>query len=89
MPAPASAWRGSISQGSILREFEEGNPDRTIAVMIPELVKRHWWQYLLHSRRAQRLRSALLEYGGSQVVAIVVPWSLTEPKIEESMTEEE
>ncbi len=73
----------------LIGELEDDNPDRTIAVMIPELVKRHWWQQLLHSRRAQRLRSALLEYGGSQVVAIVIPWYLTEPKIEESMTEEE
>jgi hypothetical protein len=73
----------------LIRKLEDDNPDRTIAVMIPELVTPHWWQRLLHGRRAQRLRSALLQYGGSQVVAIIVPWYLTEPRIEESMTEEE
>jgi amino acid transporter len=73
----------------LVKKLEDDNPDRTIAVMIPELVKAHWWQQLLHGRRAQRLRSALLEYGGSRMVAIVVPWYLAEPRIEEAMTEEE
>jgi hypothetical protein len=27
-------------------------PDCPIAVIIPELVKEHWWEYLLHSYRA-------------------------------------
>jgi amino acid transporter len=73
----------------LTRKLEEENPHRTIAVLIPELVKQHWWEYLLHSRHAQRLRSALLEYGGSRVVVMVVPWYLAEPKIEEAMSEEE
>src|SRR5688572_24087084 len=38
-------------------------PNRQIAVIIPEIVKRHWWQFLLHSYRAERLRSALLRSG--------------------------
>jgi hypothetical protein len=73
----------------LTRKLEEDHPNRTIAVLIPELVKQHWWEYLVHSRRAQRLRSALLEYGGSRLVVMVVPWHLAEPKIEEAMTEEE
>jgi hypothetical protein len=73
----------------LTKQLEDDNPDRTVAVLIPELVKRHWWEYVLHSRRTQRLRSALLEYGGSRVAVIVVPWYLAEPKIEEAMTEEE
>jgi amino acid transporter len=73
----------------LIKELEEENPDRTIAVLIPELVKRHWWEYLLSSQRAWRLRSAVLDFGGQRVVVIGVPWYLTEPKIEEGMTEEE
>jgi amino acid transporter len=73
----------------LTRKLEEDYLNRTIAVLIPQLVRRHWWEHLLHSRRAERLRSALLEYGGSRVVVIVVPWHLAEPKIEEAMTEEE
>jgi amino acid transporter len=73
----------------LIKEIKEENPGRTIAVLIPELVKRHWWEYLLSNRRAQRLRSAVLDYGGSGVVVIGVPWYLTEPQIEEGMTDEE
>jgi hypothetical protein len=73
----------------LIRELEEENPDRTIAVLIPELVKRHWWERLLSTQHARRLRSAVLEYGGSRVVVIGVPLYLTEPKIEEGMTAEE
>ncbi len=73
----------------LIKEIEEKNPDRTIAVLIPELVKRHWWEYLLSVRRARRLRAALLEYGGSRVAVMEVPWYLAEPDIEQSMTEEE
>ena len=73
----------------LIKEVKEENPDRTIAVLIPELVKRHWWEYLLSNHRARRLRSAVLDYGGSGVVVIGVPWYLTEPQIEEGMTDEE
>ncbi len=73
----------------LIGEVKDENPDRTIAVLIPELVKRHWWEYFLSNQRARRLRSAVLEYGGSRVVVIGVPWYLTEPKIEAGMTEEE
>jgi hypothetical protein len=30
-------------------------PTRQIAVIVPEVVKRRWWQYLLHQYRAERL----------------------------------
>jgi amino acid transporter len=73
----------------LIKELEDKNPDRTIAVLIPELVKRHWWELILSDQRARRLRSALLEYGGPRVVVIVVPWYLTPPKIEDALTEEE
>ena len=73
----------------LIRALEERNPNRTIAVLIPELVKRHWWEYMLSNQRARRLRSAVLDYGGPRVVAIMVPWYLTPPKIEDALTEEE
>lgn len=73
----------------LIKEVNEESPDRTIAVLIPELVKRHWWEYLLSVQRARRLRAALLEYGGSRVAVMEVPWYLAEPDITQSMTEEE
>ncbi|MGP7983404.1 APC family permease [Rhodoblastus sp.] len=73
----------------LIKEIEDKNPDRTIAVLIPELVKQHWWEYLLSAQHARRLRSAVLAYGGPRVVVIAVPWYLTPPTIEDAMTEEE
>ena len=59
-----------------LRGLTEEHPDRVIAILIPLMIKRHWWQHLLHNRRARQLRSALLEKGGTRVVVIDVPWDL-------------
>lgn len=49
-------------------------PGRKIAVMAPEIVGLHWWQRLLHRRKAQRLRFALIHRGDHQVIVISVPW---------------
>ncbi|HEY2294797.1 MAG TPA: APC family permease [Thermoanaerobaculia bacterium] len=56
--------------------LEREHPGRTVAVIVPELIKKHWWQYVLHNRRARRLRRTLLQRGGSRVVVIGVPWHL-------------
>ena len=73
----------------LISDLESKDPERTIAVMIPELVKRHWWEYFLSNQRARRLRNAVLEYGGPRVVVIAVPWHLTPPNLSEALTEEE
>ncbi|HEY0523759.1 MAG TPA: APC family permease [Stellaceae bacterium] len=65
------------------------HPVRTVAILIPEIVKRKWWQYFLHTHRARRLRDALLRYGGSRLVVINAPWYLDEPRIEEALAPEE
>lgn len=52
------------------------HPDRLVAILIPELVKQHWWQFLLHNVRAEWFRSALLRRGDRHVVVVSVPWYL-------------
>jgi hypothetical protein len=47
-----------------------------IAVILPDLVEGSWWQYLLHTHRADVLRSLLLMRGHQRVVVISVPWYL-------------
>jgi amino acid transporter len=49
-------------------------PDRLIAVVIPEVVERRWWELLLHRRKPARLRSALLKRGDRRVIVVSVPW---------------
>jgi hypothetical protein len=64
---------------SMARKLENEFPDREIAVLIPELVKQRWYQRLLHTHRAQRLRSQLLKHGGTRLTIINVPWYLDAP----------
>jgi amino acid transporter len=49
------------------------NPNRRIAVVIPENVKRHWYNYLLQNNRASALKAFLLLKGNDQIVVINVP----------------
>jgi amino acid transporter len=62
----------------LAQELEVKFPGRRIAVLIPELVKQRWYQHILHSHRARRLRSQLLTYGGARLTVISVPWYLDE-----------
>jgi amino acid transporter len=48
-------------------------PNRQIAVIIPELVERRWYHFLLH-RRTTLLKRLLLMNGGPQIVIISQPW---------------
>ena len=59
----------------ILR-LERDHPDRQVAVLIPELVEDHWYNYLLHNQRAQWLKAILLLKGNERIVTVNVPWYL-------------
>ena len=52
------------------------NPERQIAVIVPELVEKHWYHYPLHNQRAEILKARLLLHGGQQIVLVNVPWYL-------------
>jgi amino acid transporter len=60
-------------------KLEAEYPDRVIAVLVPEVVKRNWWQFILHNYRAEILRSALIRKGDHRVVVVSVPWYLEGP----------
>jgi amino acid transporter len=51
-------------------------PGRAVAVVVPEVVEMKWWEWLLHTRKPARLRSALIKRGDNRVVVISVPWYL-------------
>ncbi len=57
-------------------ELERRNPRRQIAVIIPELVEKHWYHTFLHNQRATWLKAALLIKGNRRIVTINVPWYL-------------
>ena len=53
-----------------------GISDRQIAVLVPELVERHWYHFLLHNQRARLLKELLLLKGNQRIVVVDVPWYL-------------
>ena len=59
-----------------IQELERKNPDRQIAVLIPELVEPHWVQYLLHNQRAELLKTFLLAKGSPRIILVTVPWHI-------------
>ncbi len=57
-------------------KLEDENPGRKIAVILPELVVRHWWENLLHNQRVQILKVILLLRGNQRIVVVNIPWYL-------------
>jgi hypothetical protein len=55
-------------------KVEAENPGRQIAVIVPELVERHWYHYPLHNKRAEILKWFILLKGNERIVLINVPW---------------
>jgi amino acid transporter len=53
---------------------------RDIAVLVPEIVKQRWYQHLLHTHRARRLRDRLLKNGRGRLIIVNVPWYLENPR---------
>jgi amino acid transporter len=53
---------------------ERVHENRHIAVLVPELVVRHWWQALLHNQRSSLLKLLLLVRGKQRIVVINIPW---------------
>ena len=58
-------------------QLKDEYPTRMIAVIVPELVGSHWYEYLLHNQRSTALKASLLLRGDQRVVVINVPWYLT------------
>jgi amino acid transporter len=54
--------------------LQEKDPARQIAVMIPELVEKHWYYYFLHNQRAAVLKTLLYIKGNQRIAVVNVPW---------------
>jgi amino acid transporter len=87
-PSPYRSFAGRLLKH--LSEIEAEHPGRPVLVVIPEVVKEHWWDHLLlDSSRVRRLRAALLRHGGPNLAVVTVPWAREEPHPEEVIAEEE
>jgi len=54
--------------------------NQRVCVLVPEMVVRHWWENLMHNRRADLLKVLLLMRGNRNIVVINIPWYLDEEK---------
>ena len=54
------------------------NPERLIAVIIPELVEPHWYEYLLHTLHPTWLRTLLFLQRDQRTIVISIPWYIRE-----------
>jgi len=57
---------------------EKESDSHNICVLVPELVVKHWWENLMHNRRADLLKVILLMRGNRRIVVINIPWYLEE-----------
>jgi hypothetical protein len=55
---------------------EKESEVRKVCVLVPELVVLHWWENLLHNRRANLLKAILLLRGTRRIIVINIPWYL-------------
>lgn len=72
IPAPFRNIEGPLLR--LVEKIDADTPGRSVAILIPEMITRHWWQRLLHGRRAAKLRSALLEHAGPRLMVVTSPW---------------
>lgn len=72
LPAPYREIADPLLE--LVDKIDAATPGRSVAILVPELILRHWWERLLHSRRAARLRSELLAKARPRLVVITSPW---------------
>jgi hypothetical protein len=59
-----------------IHKLEREHPHREIAVVIPQLIERHWYEYFLHRQRGELLAALLLLEDEPRINIINVPWHL-------------
>jgi hypothetical protein len=72
MPSPYRFVSSPIVEHIL--ELQKKEPDRQFAVLIPELVERHWYYYFLHNQRAAVLKTLLYVRGSQKIAVVNVPW---------------
>jgi len=61
-------------------DLSQKHPDRSIIVVIPELVEDRWYEYFLHNQRGRLLEWMLLVHGNERIFTVTAPWYVGERK---------
>ena len=64
-----------------VERLRDGNPERNIVVIVPDLVVRRWYHAILHNNRGTLLRSLLRLRGGPRVVVVSVPYYIRDAQL--------
>jgi len=55
-------------------DLSKAHPDRSVIVVIPELVEGRWFEYFLHNQRGRLLEWVLLARGNERIFTVSAPW---------------
>jgi amino acid transporter len=55
-------------------DLSKEHPDRSIVVVIPELVEDKWYEFFLHNQRGRLLEWVLLARGNERIFTVRAPW---------------
>jgi hypothetical protein len=56
--------------------LQSEHPERHLAILVPELTERHWYNFLLHNNRPQLLKGLLNSKENPRITVIEIPWFL-------------
>ncbi len=59
-----------------VRNVAAANPTRSIAVIVPEVVERRWYDIIFASHRPMLIKAILRSQGGPRVLVIDAPWHI-------------
>jgi hypothetical protein len=62
-------------------DLSKRHPDRSIVVVIPELVEDKWYEYFLHNQRGRMLEWVLLARGNERIFTVSAPWYVGARKV--------
>jgi amino acid transporter len=57
-------------------QLHSEHPERHLAILVPELIEQHWYNFLLHNNRPQLLRGLLNSKANPRITVIDIPWYL-------------
>ena len=86
MPRNEGAWIAVLAIPSLIllfsmvhRHYQKilDETESRAPVIIPELVERRWYHYLLHNHLATALKLILYAKGDVRIIVINVPWCLS------------
>ncbi|NYF18175.1 amino acid transporter [Microbacterium sp. AK009] len=72
LESPYRYYAGPVAE--FIRQYREKHGSAVVTVYLPQYIVGHWWETLLHNRRARRIAQQLMLIHG--VTITLVPWLL-------------